>query len=106
MEVRKRVHTVKVDYRCPKCGNGFLRPTGRVLTSYPPQYPHKCNNPECDYGETFMDKTYPFINYEFDDTIKIQNGNTVDIVHGKGDDEFCVEQKPPFDNYARRPSGK
>lgn len=54
MEVKNEVKTVRVDYLCPKCEKGFLRPTGQVQTAYPPQYPHKCNNPDCDYYETFM----------------------------------------------------
>lgn len=90
MEVRKRVHTVKVDFRCPKCGNGFLRPTGTVLTSNPPQYPHKCNNNDCDYGETF-NKAYPYIDYEFDSKIRLVGGNRVDLIAGKGDDDFCID---------------
>jgi len=62
MEEIKEVKTFKVDYKCPKCGKGYLRPTGTVLTSYPPQYPHKCT--KCDYMETFMDKTYPYYTYK------------------------------------------
>ena len=27
---------------CDKCGKGEMRPTGKVLMSNPPQYPHKC----------------------------------------------------------------
>ena len=27
---------------CDKCGKGEMRPTGNVLMSDPPQYPHKC----------------------------------------------------------------
>jgi hypothetical protein len=106
MEIRRKVDTVKVDFKCPKCLKGFLRPTGTVLTSYPPQYPHRCNNADCDYQQTFSDKTYPYIDHVFDDSIQIRNGNTIDIVHGKGDDEHCVDKREPFDNYARRPSGK
>jgi hypothetical protein len=64
MEVKNEVKTVRVDYLCPKCEKGFLRPTGQVLSSNPPQYPHKCNNPDCDYYETFMGKTYPYIIHE------------------------------------------
>lgn len=94
METRKEVRTIQVDYRCPKCNRGFLRPTGNVLTVYPPRYPHKCNNPECDYGETFSDKAYPYIDYEaVDNTIKVVHGNTVMTVYGKGDDEFCVDKE-------------
>jgi hypothetical protein len=64
MEERKEVKTIKVDYLCPKCGKGYLRPTGQVFTTNPPQYPHRCNNPECDYGETFMGIAYPYFDYE------------------------------------------
>ena len=64
METRIDVKMVKVDFECPKCKNGFLRHTGAVLTTYPPMYPHHCNNPECDYGETFTDKSYPYIDHE------------------------------------------
>ena len=91
MEVRKKVDTIKVDYRCPKCGKGFLRPTGQVLYSNPLQYPHRCNNNDCDYGETFTDKSYPYIDYEFDSKIRLIGGNRVDLIAGKGDDDFCVD---------------
>lgn len=64
METRKEVKIVKVDYECPKCKKGKLRHDGMVLTSFPPQYPHSCNNPDCDYGETFLGKSYPYIDYE------------------------------------------
>ena len=64
MEERKVVRNIKVDYKCPKCEIGYLIPTGNVLTTYPPQFPHKCNNLQCDYGQTFSDKTYPYIDHE------------------------------------------
>ena len=63
MEARKEVKPIKVDYKCPKCDNGYLRTYGTVLTSYPPQYPHKCNNLKCDYVQNFS-ITYPYIDYE------------------------------------------
>ena len=59
METTKEVKTIQVDYECPKCEVGKLRPTGQKLLSNPPQYPHKCT--ECDFTETFRDKTYPYI---------------------------------------------
>lgn len=62
METKKEVKTVQVDYECPKCETGKLRPTGICLTTYPPMYPHKCT--DCDYGETFTDKMYPYIAHE------------------------------------------
>ena len=56
-EVRQ-VQTHQVDERCPVCGNGWMRPTGIVLTSNPPQYPHKCT--VCDYQQTYSAR-YPYI---------------------------------------------
>ncbi len=61
MEEIKEVKTVKVDYKCPKCEQGYLRPTGQCYTTNPPQYPHICIH--CAYGETFMGKTYPYVDY-------------------------------------------
>lgn len=76
MEQRTEVKTIQVDFKCPKCNNGYLRPTGAVLSSYPPQYPHKCNNPDyCDYYDTFMGVSYPYITYE-----RITQSNTDSIV--------------------------
>lgn len=80
-ETRKEVKQVQVDYLCPKCNIGHLRSTGTVLTSNPPQFPHKCNN--CDYMETFRDKQYPYIDYE---EIKNQKLNVgIDIATANGD---------------------
>jgi len=42
METRRKVKTIEVDYKCPNCDTGFLRPTGQVLTSFPAQYRHCC----------------------------------------------------------------
>ena len=64
MEVRKEVKPIRIDYLCPRCKTGYLRPSGTVLTTYPPMYPHTCNNEECDYGETFTDKSYPYLIWE------------------------------------------
>lgn len=64
MEERTPVRMIQVDYKCPECKTGYLRHTGMVLTSDPPQFPHKCNNPNCHYRETFMNKSYPYIDYE------------------------------------------
>jgi len=57
------VQAVKVDYRCPNCKDGYLRPTGECFPTSPPQYPHTCSNEKCDYGETMRNKTYPYIDY-------------------------------------------
>jgi len=59
MEIKTEVKTFRIDFKCPKCDTGYLKHVGAVLTSNPPQYPHTCNNPECDYAETFMGKSYP-----------------------------------------------
>ena len=64
MEVRKEAKTIHVDYECPKCKKGYLRPMGNVLTTNPLIYPHKCNNPKCSYREDFK-HTYPYIDYEY-----------------------------------------
>jgi hypothetical protein len=63
MEEINEVKVVRVDFKCPKCGIGYLRPTGTCLTTNPPQYPHNCNNHNCNYGKTFAGKTYPYIDY-------------------------------------------
>jgi len=63
METKSEVKTIQIDYLCPKCEKGFLRPTGLVLNSYPPQYPHSCNNINCDYKETF-NVCYPYNEYQ------------------------------------------
>lgn len=62
MEQKREVKTVQVDYKCPECKIGFLRPTGTIFATNPPQIPHKCNN--CGYGQTFTGVSYPYIDYE------------------------------------------
>ena len=64
MEERKEVKPINIDFKCPECEKGYLRPTGNVLNSYPPQYSHECNNDNCDYSETFIDKRYPYLIWE------------------------------------------
>ena len=64
MEEKKELKTFMVDYKCPKCETGYLRSTGKCLMCSPPKYPHVCNNPNCDYTKTFIDKKYPFIDYD------------------------------------------
>ena len=60
MEEKVEVKIFQVDFKCPKCDTGYLRPTNEVvLTTDPPQHPHKCNNPKCKYTETF-NTTYPY----------------------------------------------
>jgi hypothetical protein len=63
MEEIQDVKMVRVDYKCPECETGYLRPTGMVLTVNPPLFPHMCDNPNCGYGETF-NVNYPRIVHE------------------------------------------
>ena len=60
MEIRD-VKTKMADERCPVCKIGFLRPTGVVFPTNPPQFPHKCTH--CEYGATFPVR-YPYIIHE------------------------------------------
>jgi hypothetical protein len=48
----------QADERCPVCGNGWMRPTGIVLTSQPPHFEHKCN--ACDYKQNYTVR-YPYV---------------------------------------------
>lgn len=59
-EIRKEQIQQTVDYLCPECKTGRLRPTGMILTSNPAQYPHKCT--KCEHFDTFL-KVYPYIEY-------------------------------------------
>lgn len=78
MEIRRKVSAINVDYKCPKCNNGFLRPTGLVLASNPPLFPHECNNKDCNYKERFHGIKYPYIDY----VVNNQNND----VYSKADD--------------------
>jgi hypothetical protein len=55
-EMAQEVKTFTVGYLCDECGKGWMEPTGTMLTSNPPQWPHKCN--ECGEQKTFWEK-YP-----------------------------------------------
>lgn len=61
MEKQIEVKQVKVKYTCDNCGEGEMLPTGYVLASCPPQYPHTCSN-KCGYCKNFK-KKYPSIEY-------------------------------------------
>lgn len=63
MEEKTEVKTYKVDFKCPNCNIGYLRNNGTVLTTYPPIYPHNCNNSNCNYAENFK-ITYPYYEYK------------------------------------------
>ena len=64
----KQVKTVQIDFKCPECEDGYLRPNGQCLTTHPPQYPHICNSMMCSYSQTFRNKIYPYIDYVSDDS--------------------------------------
>lgn len=62
MEIENEVKVVSVDFTCPKCGTGRLRPTGTIFPTHPPQIPHKCSIPGCDFASTF-NVSYPYLKY-------------------------------------------
>ncbi len=45
-EQRFEVRNVGIDYICDTYGKGKMVSTGSILTSNPPQFPHKCDNCE------------------------------------------------------------
>jgi hypothetical protein len=55
----QEVKTIEVNCKCPKCEEGYLMATGRVLLTYPLQYEHECTH--CVHKDKFIDKTYPYI---------------------------------------------
>lgn len=59
MERKEEVKSYTVRMYC-KC-NGEMIPTGEVLMSYPPKYPHLCNS--CGVKQTF-DRKYPYVSHE------------------------------------------
>lgn len=62
METKKEVKVKQVDYICPECENGSMRPTGHVLSMDPPLYQHECTN--CGNIIEIKGKTYPYVEYE------------------------------------------
>lgn len=47
-----------IDYRCPECQNGWMRPTGETdVTRTPNKFLHECN--QCGY-EDYLDRVYPY----------------------------------------------
>lgn len=60
-EERHEVRPIRVTLRC-ECG-GQMVPTGLMLASNPPQYPHRCSL-ECGIAVNVLGKQYPYIDYE------------------------------------------
>ena len=57
VETEIKIKDIKqIEYKCDSCNIGNMRPTGIMLPSYPPKYPHKCTF--CDNTITLND-TYP-----------------------------------------------
>ena len=53
-----RIRYIKHTLKCPKCGTD-MKPENIVLTSSPPQYPHKC--PNCGFKLRYGIKhQYPY----------------------------------------------
>lgn len=57
-EFKREVKTYRVDYRCPKCNDGCMEPTGLAHE----QYEHMCNNIQCQNTE-WLARVYPAIEY-------------------------------------------
>lgn len=58
MEVRTESKIFTVNKKCDKCGKGLMLRSGNMtLATYPPQYPHECNN--CGKVENY-NKEYPY----------------------------------------------
>ena len=55
-EVRN-VEVQQIDEKCPVCKNGWMRPTGIVVTGQPTQYEHKCTS--CGYKQSYGVR-YPY----------------------------------------------
>ncbi len=64
--IREReIKMFEVNYECDVCHSGnMIRNDNLILTSYPPQYSHKCSN--CG-AETYFQDSYPLIKYEKDE---------------------------------------
>jgi len=60
-ERRFEVTPVGVDYICDTCEKGLMNPTGVMLTSDPPKWPHRCSN--CGH-EVILDEKFPTIRFE------------------------------------------
>ena len=61
MEVVADTKVLTVHMKCDECKEGYMVMDGDiVLTTYPAQYPHKCN--KCGHRKTF-NRMYPFHKY-------------------------------------------
>ena len=60
--------------RCDDCDNGYMKPTGTVLTTYPPIYPHRCDR--CGAVKSFS-VSYPYMTYEHDPDVRSKLNTSV-----------------------------
>jgi predicted RNA-binding Zn-ribbon protein involved in translation (DUF1610 family) len=58
MPVLRKIKTEYADEKCPQCGKGWMRPSGIVQPTTPPQYEHSCTN--CGHKQTYGIR-YPYI---------------------------------------------
>lgn len=58
-EIKYKVQTYEIDFKCDVCGKGWYRSTGEVYTTYPAQYPHKCT--VCGAEMVVTGHTYPYV---------------------------------------------
>ena len=57
-EVKHKVQTYQIDFKCDVCGKGWHRPTGEIYPTYPVQYMHKCSF--CGAEMIVEGHTYPY----------------------------------------------
>jgi hypothetical protein len=60
MEVRKRIETFRVHFKCPECDYGYLVYKNGIFLTYPPKFKHICDNKKCGHTEDFT-LTYPYM---------------------------------------------
>ena len=58
MPVIRNISTQQVDEQCQSCGKGYMRPTGIINTTDPPQYEHACT--VCGHKQSYSIR-YPHI---------------------------------------------
>lgn len=50
----------QVDQRCPVCKEGWMRPTGIVMTGEPTHFEHQCTS--CEWKNMYTER-YPYVIY-------------------------------------------
>lgn len=50
-KIEKPAQTFIIDELCDACSAGLMRPTGALLMSNPPKYPHRCT--VCDAHKSY-----------------------------------------------------